>query len=67
MAKPHLEVQIFGDLITADHKVLSDNCESRNNHRYPIMVQDLACRRIGTLWTLQEIENTHREAECVEP
>ena len=21
----------FGDLITADHKVLSDNCESRNN------------------------------------
>ena len=24
--------EIFGDLITADHKVLSDNCESRNNH-----------------------------------
>ena len=24
----------FGDLITADQKVLSDNCESRNNHRY---------------------------------
>ena len=24
----------FGDLKTADHKVLSDNCESRNNHRY---------------------------------
>ena len=23
----------FGDLITANHKVLSDNCESRNNHR----------------------------------
>ena len=23
----------FGDVITADHKVLSDNCESRNNHR----------------------------------
>ena len=23
----------FGDLTTADHKVLSDNCESRNNHR----------------------------------
>ena len=22
----------FGDLITADHKVFSDNCESRNNH-----------------------------------
>ena len=23
-----------GDLITADHKVLTENCESRNNHRY---------------------------------
>ena len=32
----------FGDLITADHKVLSGNCESRNNHRYAIVVQDLA-------------------------
>ena len=31
----------FGDLITADHKVLSDNCESRNNHRCAVMVQDL--------------------------
>ena len=34
----------FGDLITADHKVLSDNCESRNNHRYAVVVQDLATR-----------------------
>ena len=32
----------FGDLITADHKVLSDTCESRNNHRYAVVVQDLA-------------------------
>ena len=32
----------FGDLITADHKVLSDSCESRNNHRYAVVVQDLA-------------------------
>ena len=31
----------FGDLITADHKVLSDNCESRNNHRFAVVVQDL--------------------------
>ena len=35
----------FGDLIAADHIVLSDNCESRNNHRYAVVVQDLA-----TLW-----------------
>ena len=36
----------FGDLITADHKVLSDNCESRNNHRNAVVVQDLATQWI---------------------
>ena len=35
-----------GDLITADHKVLSENCESRNNHRYAVVVQDLATQWI---------------------
>ena len=35
----------FGDL-TADHKVLSDNCESRNNHHYAVVVQDLATQWI---------------------
>ena len=38
----------FGDLIIADHKVLSDNCESRNNHRFAIVVQDLATQWIQT-------------------
>ena len=32
-----LRAENFGDLITADHKVLSDNCESRNNHRFAIV------------------------------
>ena len=32
----------FGDLITADHKVLNEGCESRDNHRYSVVVQDLA-------------------------
>ena len=36
----------FGDLITADHKVLSDNCESRNNHPSAVVVQDLATQWI---------------------
>ena len=36
----------FGDLFTADHKVLSDNCESRNNHRYAVVAQDLATQWI---------------------
>ena len=38
----------FGDLITADHKVLSENCESRNNHRHAVVVQDLATQWIQT-------------------
>ena len=33
--------EIFGDLITADHKVLSEGCESRNNHRYAIVCAGL--------------------------
>ena len=38
--------EIFGDLKTADHKVLSDNCESRNNHRYAVVVQNLTTQWI---------------------
>ena len=38
--------EIFGDLITADHKVLSEGCESRNNHRYAVVVHDLATQWI---------------------
>ena len=61
----------FGDLITADHKVLRDNCESRNNHRYAVVVQDLAtqwiqsypCRTTTsqeTQWSLQKfLESLH--------
>ena len=33
-------------LITADHKVLSEGCESRNNHLYAVVVQDLATQWI---------------------
>ena len=36
----------FGDLITAHHKFLSEGCESRNNHRYAVVVQDLATKWI---------------------
>ena len=37
---------MFGALITADHKVLSEGCESRNNHRYAAVVKDLATQWI---------------------
>ena len=36
----------FGDLITADHKVLNEGSESRHNHRYAVVVQDLATQWI---------------------
>ena len=32
--------------MTADHKVLSEGCESRNNHRHAVVVQDLATQGI---------------------
>ena len=35
-----------GDLSTADHKVLHEEGESRNNHRYAVFVQDLATQWI---------------------
>ena len=36
----------FGDLITADHKYLSEGSESQNNRRYAVVVQDLATQWI---------------------
>ena len=52
----------FGDLITADLKVLSEGCESRNNHRYAVVVQDLATQWIQpfqcTTKTSQETEKS---------
>ena len=39
----------FGDLITADHKVLNEGIESRNNHRYAVVVQDLVTQWIHNL------------------
>ena len=34
--------EIFGNLITAHHKILSEESESRNNHRFVVVVPDLA-------------------------
>ena len=36
----------LGDLITADHMILSEKSESRNNHRHAVVVQDLATQWI---------------------
>ena len=55
----------FGDLITADHKVLNEDGESRNNHRYSVVVQDLATQWIQShsckAKTSQETEKSLRK------
>ena len=52
----------LGDLITADHKVLYEKGESRNNHRYAVVVRDFATQRIQsypcTTKTSQETEKS---------
>ena len=41
---PLFRAEKFGDLLTADHKVLHEAYESRKNHRYAVVVQDLTTR-----------------------
>ena len=50
----------FGDLITADHKVPSDNCEFQNNHRYAVVVQDLATQWIQAYPCKNKTSQTQR-------
>ena len=52
----------FGDLITADHKVLSEGCESRNNHRYAFVVQDLATQGSSRIRAKQKFRRKHKGA-----
>ena len=53
------------DLITAGHKVLSEECESRNNHRYAVVIQDLATQWMQSYpcktKTSQESEQSSRK------
>ena len=55
----------IGDLITADHKDLSEGCESRHNHRYAVVVQNLAKQWIQSYLcrtkTSQETENSSQK------
>ena len=47
----------YGDLTTAEHKVLNEGRESRNNHRYAVVVQFLAIQwNPCNTKTLQETE-----------
>ena len=55
-----LRAEKFGDLITADHKVLNEESDSRNNHRHAVVVQDLATQWIQSY---QGKTKTSRETE----
>ena len=52
----------FGDLITGDHKVLSEGCESRNNHRYAVVVHDLATNGFSRIRAKQQLLRKHKGA-----
>ena len=52
----------FGDLITADHKVLSESCESRNNHRYAIVVRTWLPNGSSRIRATQKLLRKHKEA-----
>ena len=52
----------FGDLITADHKVLSESCESRNNHRYAVVVQTWSPNGSSHIRAKQKLRRKHRVA-----
>ena len=62
LAEPYLLQKILVILITADHKVLSDNCESRNNHRYAVVVQDLATQWIQAYPCKNKTSQKHKGA-----
>ena len=60
-----------GDLITPDHKILSEGSESRNNHRYAVVVQDLAtqwlqlypCKTKTSLETQKKVSGAEEETK----
>ena len=59
---PAPRAEKIGDLLTADHKFLSENCESRINRRYAVVVQDLATQWIRHIRAKQKLHKKPREA-----
>ena len=50
----------FGDLITADHEILSEESESRDNHRFAVVVQDLATQWLQSYPCQKKSQETQR-------
>ena len=67
MDKAAAHAEKFGDLITADVQVLNEGWDSRNNHRYPVVVQDSATQSIlpysYKTQTALDMEKSFRKAE----
>ena len=51
----------FGDLITADQKVINEGCESRDNHRYAVVVRNIATQWIKSYPSKTQRLHTRRE------
>ena len=66
LAMPYFEPRKFDYLITADHKVLDEDSESRNNHRYAIVVQYVATQRIQCYpWKTKKFTGDGKESTKV--
>ena len=52
----------FGDFITADHKILSEESESRSNYRYAVVVQDLASQWLQSYPCKQQLPRRPRRS-----
>ena len=58
----------LGDMITADHKVLNEEQESRLPHRYAVVVQDLATQWIQSYpCKTKSAEETQRSLRKILP
>ena len=63
-----LRAEMFGDLMTADHKVLREGCESRNNHWYAVVVHATGnCNRGGIPECLEDFTENLEIAEVLVP
>ena len=63
-----LRAENFGDLIPAVHKVFSEGCESRHNHRYAFVVQDLDTQWIQAYpCKMKKSPRGPRQSNCLSP
>ena len=60
-----MRAEKFGDLITADHKVLNEDCESRNNHRYAVFSGSRSCHSMDPVSSVWKQDFTgNRKSAC---